>query len=55
MAIHNEGSSEKINGKFSYVLRLYGSLINGQKAVVTLMGIQVYFDILENFWQYREL
>src|SRR2546430_17366183 len=34
MAIDNEGSSEKISGKYCYVLRLYGSLINGQKAVV---------------------
>src|SRR3954471_23902148 len=28
MAIDNEGSSEKINGKYCYVLRLYSSLIN---------------------------
>ncbi|CAB4393907.1 unnamed protein product [Rhizophagus irregularis] len=46
MAIDNEGSSEKINGKYCYVLRLYGSLINGQNAVVTLLGIQVFFDVL---------
>src|SRR3954453_6073854 len=46
MAIDNEGSSEKINGKYRYVLRLYGSLINGQRAVVTLSGIPVFFDIL---------
>ncbi|RHZ74787.1 hypothetical protein Glove_219g179 [Diversispora epigaea] len=46
MAIDNEGSTEKINGNYSYVLRLYGSLINGQKAVVILMGIRVFFDIL---------
>jgi hypothetical protein len=46
MAIDNEGSSEKINGKYCYVLRLYGSLINGQKAVVTLLGIRVFFDVL---------
>ena len=46
MVTDNEGSSQKINGKYSYVLRLYGSLINGQKAVVTLLGIQVFFDIL---------
>jgi len=26
-------------------LRLYGSLINGQKAVVTFTGIRVFFDI----------
>ena len=46
MAIENEGSTEKINGIYCYVLRLYGRLINGQKAVVTLLGIQVFFDIL---------
>ena len=45
MAVDFEGSSEKIGEKNRYVLRLYGSLINGQKAVVTLTGIQVYFDI----------
>jgi len=28
-----------------YVLRLYGPLINGQKAVVTITGIKVFFDI----------
>ena len=36
MVIDSEGSSENINEKYNYVLRLYGSLINGQKAVVTL-------------------
>src|SRR4051794_425005 len=46
MTIDHEGSSEKINGKYCYVLRLYGSLINGQKAVITLLGIQVFFDVL---------
>ncbi|PKK57795.1 DNA/RNA polymerase [Rhizophagus irregularis] len=46
MATDNEGSSQKINGKYCYVLRLYGSLINGQKAIVTLLGIQVFFDVL---------
>ncbi|CAI2181959.1 4299_t:CDS:2, partial [Funneliformis geosporum] len=45
MAIDNEELSEKINGKYSYVLRLYSSLINGQKAVVTLYKIRVFFDI----------
>jgi hypothetical protein len=45
MAIDIEGSSEKIKGKFCYVLRLYGSLINGQKAVVILFSIRVFFDI----------
>ncbi|RIA91889.1 hypothetical protein C1645_821439 [Glomus cerebriforme] len=46
MAIKNEGSTERINGTYHYVLRLYGHLINGQKALVTLVGIQVFFDIL---------
>ena len=46
MAIENEGSTEKINGIYCYVLRLYGRLINGQKALVTLKGIWVFFDIL---------
>ncbi|CAI2187090.1 13490_t:CDS:2, partial [Funneliformis geosporum] len=46
MAIENEGSTERINGTYCYVLRLYGRLINGQKALVTLMDIQVFFDIL---------
>jgi hypothetical protein len=45
MAIDSEGSSEKIEGKYCYVLRLYSSLINGQKAVVTLLGIRVFFDV----------
>src|SRR2546421_4733034 len=45
MAVDFEGSSEKIGEKNHYILRLYGSLINGQKAVVTLTGIQIFFDI----------
>ncbi|RGB21943.1 DNA polymerase family B-domain-containing protein [Rhizophagus diaphanus] len=45
MAIDSEGSIKKIEGKYYYVLRLYGSLINDQKAVVTLLGIQVFFDV----------
>ncbi|CAI2194085.1 9950_t:CDS:2, partial [Funneliformis geosporum] len=46
MAIENEGSTERINGTYHYILRLYGHLINGQKVLVTLMDIQVFFDIL---------
>src|SRR6266542_3013411 len=46
MATDNERSSQKIKEKYCYVLHLYGSLINGQKAVVTLLSIQVFFDIL---------
>src|SRR5215216_4284651 len=46
MTIENEGSTERINGTYRYVLRLYGRLINGQKALVTLKDIRVFFDIL---------
>src|SRR6266542_5369538 len=45
MAVDFEGSSKKIGKKNCYVLRLYVSLINGQKAVVILTGIQIFFDI----------
>ncbi|CAI2171248.1 1208_t:CDS:2, partial [Funneliformis geosporum] len=41
-----KASSEKIGKKNHYILHLYGSLINGQKAVVTLIGLQIFFDIL---------
>ncbi|CAI2199367.1 9106_t:CDS:2, partial [Funneliformis geosporum] len=46
MAIENEGSTERINGIYRYVLCLYGYLINSQKALVTLKDIQVFFAIL---------
>ncbi len=46
MTIENKESIERINGIYCYVLRLYSCLINSQKAVVTLIGIQVFFDIL---------
>ncbi|CAB4377740.1 unnamed protein product [Rhizophagus irregularis] len=46
MAVDVEESTEFINGNACYILRLYGPLINGQKAVVSIMGIQVFFDIL---------
>ncbi|GBC13605.2 DNA polymerase family B-domain-containing protein [Rhizophagus irregularis DAOM 181602=DAOM 197198] len=46
MAIDSERSTEKIKGMYRYVLHLYGRLINGQKVLVTLIGIQVFFDIL---------
>ncbi|RIB01986.1 hypothetical protein C2G38_2229117 [Gigaspora rosea] len=39
MAVDFEGSSEKIGEKNHYILRLYGFLINGQKAVVTLANL----------------
>ncbi|CAI2182760.1 4926_t:CDS:2 [Funneliformis geosporum] len=44
--IDSKVSSQKIKGKYYYLLRLYSSLINSQKAVVTLLGICVFFDIL---------
>ncbi|CAI2194399.1 846_t:CDS:2, partial [Funneliformis geosporum] len=46
MTIDSEGLTEKINGIYRYILRLYDRLINSQKALVTLIGIQVFFDIL---------
>ncbi|CAG8725467.1 17795_t:CDS:1 [Dentiscutata erythropus] len=45
IAIENKGSTEKINETYRYVLHLYSRLINGQKALVTLIGIQVFFNI----------
>ena len=38
-------AKEYINQIPHYILRLYGYLINGQKAVVTITGIKVFFDI----------
>jgi len=38
-------AKEYINQIFHYILRLYGYLINGQKAVITITGIKVFFDI----------
>ncbi|RIB10232.1 hypothetical protein C2G38_2250893 [Gigaspora rosea] len=46
MAVDVEESTEFINSQPWYILRLYGPLINGQKAVVSITGIQVFFDIL---------
>ena len=40
-----EEAKEYINNIPNYILRLYGYLINGQKAVVTITGIKVFFDI----------
>src|SRR5687767_10033421 len=45
MAVDVEESTKFINGQAWYVLRLYGPLINGQKAVVSILGIRVFFDI----------
>src|SRR6266542_1305200 len=40
-----EEYNEYIDNKSHYILRLYGSLVNGEKAVVTISGIKVFFDI----------
>ncbi|EXX78060.1 ribonuclease H-like domain-containing protein [Rhizophagus irregularis DAOM 181602=DAOM 197198] len=40
-----EEAKEYINQISHYILRLYGYLINGQKTVVTITGIKVFFDI----------
>ncbi|CAB4374867.1 unnamed protein product [Rhizophagus irregularis] len=36
--------AEYINGVSTYILRVSGCLINGQKAVVNVMGIKPFFD-----------
>ncbi|CAI2199721.1 9419_t:CDS:2, partial [Funneliformis geosporum] len=40
-----EEAKEYINKIPYYVLRIYGHLVNSQKAVVTITGIKVFFDI----------
>ncbi|PKY43459.1 DNA/RNA polymerase [Rhizophagus irregularis] len=57
MPVDIEETKEYINQIPHYVLRLYGPLVNGQKAVVTLTGIKVFFDIrvpdnanISKFW-----
>ena len=40
-----EEAKEYINQIPHYILRLYGYLINGQKAVLIITGIKVFFDI----------
>ena len=37
--------SEYVNGISSYILRITGTLINGQKAVVKITGIKPFFDV----------
>jgi len=39
MAVDIEESTKFINSKVRYILHLYGPLINGQKAIVSIMGI----------------
>ena len=57
MLVDIEESKEYIYGIPHYILRLYGYLVNGQKAVVTITGIKVFFDIrvpkntsISKFW-----
>jgi hypothetical protein len=45
MPVDVEETNDYIYNVAHYVLRLYGPLINGQKAVVTITGIKVFFDI----------
>src|SRR3954453_8155596 len=45
MPVDIEESKEYIYGTPQYILRLYGYLVNGQKAVVTIISIKVFFDI----------
>ncbi|CAI2182168.1 9619_t:CDS:1, partial [Funneliformis geosporum] len=45
MLVDIEEAKEYINKIPHYILRLYGHLVNGQKAVVTITGIKVFFDI----------
>ncbi|GES85731.1 ribonuclease H-like domain-containing protein [Rhizophagus clarus] len=45
MPVDIEEAKEYINKTPHYILCLYGYLVNGQKAVVTIIGIKVFFDI----------
>ena len=45
MSVDIEEAKEYINKILYYVLHLYGYLVNSQKAVVTITGIKVFFDI----------
>src|SRR3954447_5928855 len=41
----SDDTSEYVNGISSYILRITGTLINGQKAVVKITGIKSFFDV----------
>ena len=45
MPVDIEEAKEYINNTPHYILRLYGYLVNGQKAVVAITGIKIFFDI----------
>ncbi|CAG8795453.1 20681_t:CDS:1, partial [Gigaspora rosea] len=38
-------NTKYVNGISTYILRITGSLINGQKAVVNITGIKPFFDV----------
>ena len=53
-----EEYNEYIDNKPHYVLRLYGYLVNGQKAVVTISGIKVsliFVFLLTRIMKYSKL
>ncbi|RIA84139.1 hypothetical protein C1645_832724 [Glomus cerebriforme] len=41
----SDDTSEYVNGVSSYILRITGTLVNGQKAVVKITGIKPFFDV----------
>src|SRR6266496_4916996 len=41
----SDDTSEYVNGISSYILRITGTLINGQKAVVKITDIKPFFDV----------
>ncbi|RIA86034.1 hypothetical protein C1645_741148, partial [Glomus cerebriforme] len=47
----SDDTSEYVNGVSSYILRITGTLVNGQKAVVKITGIKPFFDakVPENY------
>src|SRR5688572_24973633 len=45
MSVDIEEAKEYINKTPHYILCLYGYLVNGQKAVITITDIKVFFDI----------
>ena len=42
----SDDTSEYVNGVSSYILHITGCLINGQKAIVNVMGIKSFFDVV---------
>jgi len=48
----SDDTSKYVNGVSSYILCITGTLINGQKAVVKITGIRLFFDaeVSENYF-----